>query len=215
MNVQPTASALFFNLGTAHKPSSLQNLAARPANTGDTVSISKAARDLFAAQANQAKPVAPSGNVAKAEFDTSQGTMALDIESYFNSPAKQGKTLDSIPLLMPSQKNIDALSSYISARMPDFLVDSGIPTTPASITYDNMGQIQLPADYPYAAEFKQALANNPVMERALRSTSALASHMVEMKKSTAFQSEYAAASSQAEIEAVVAKYRYLFSSNRH
>jgi hypothetical protein len=99
--------------------------------------------------------------------------------------------------------------------MPGFLADNGIPAPPASIAYDTMGQIQLPADYPYAAEFKQALESNPVMERTLRTTSALTSQMVEMNKSIPFQREYAAATSQAQIDAVVAKYQYLFSTNRH
>jgi hypothetical protein len=214
MIVQST-SALFSTTAIARSASSRQNLSALPANTADTVSISQAARDCYAVHATQAKPAASAGSGAEAEFATTKGTMDLNIESYFAPPSGQDVSLDSVPLLLPNQKNIDALSSYISAHMPGFLADNGIPTPPASITYDTMGKIQLPADYPYAAGFTQALEDNPVMEQALRTTSALTSHMVEMNKSIPFQSEYAAATSQAEIEAVVAKYHYLFSSNRH
>jgi hypothetical protein len=214
MIVQPH-SALFSATAIARPASSRQNLAALPANAADTVSISQTARDLYAVHATQPKPASSAGGNARAEYDTNKGTLELDIEAYFTPPGSQGIDLDSLPLLMPSQKNIDALSGYISAHMPTFLADNGIPTPPANITYDTMGQIQLPSGYPYAAKFKQALETNPVIERALRTTSALASTMVEMRKSIPFQQEYAAATSQTEIEAVVAKYHYLFSANRH
>lgn len=214
MIVQPH-SALFSATAIARSVSFQKNLAALPANTADTVSISQAARDLYVAHASQEKSATPPGGKASAEFDTNKGTLKLDIEAYFTPPGSQGVDLDSLPLLMPSQKNIDALSGYVSAHMPTFLADNGIPTPPANITYDTMGQIQLPTDYPYAAKFKQALESNPVIERALRTTSALSSNLVEMRKSIPFQQEYAAATSQAEIEAVVAKYHYLFSANRH
>lgn len=214
MNVQSTCN-LLFPLTSTHSPSARQYSALSSANTADTAKISQSTRDFYAIFESQLKPVASAGSSAKAEFDTTKGTMELDIESYFAPPASQRVNLDSVPLLFPNQKNIEALSNYISAHMPGFLADNGIPTPPASITYDTMGQIQLPADYPYATEFKQALNDNPVMELALRTTSALTSHMVEMNKSISFQREYAAATSQAQIEAVVAKYHYLFSANRH
>ncbi len=213
-SVQPT-SALLFSSASTRSPSARQYSAASPANTADTVKISQPARDLYAFAETQPKPAASVGSSAKAEFDTTKGSMELDIESYFAPPAGQVVNLDSIPLLLPNQQNIDALSSYISAHMPGFLADNGIPTPPANITYDTMGKIQLPADYPYAKEFKQALEDNPVIEQALRTTSALTSHMVELNKSIPFQREYAAATSQAQIEAIFAKYHYLFAANRH
>lgn len=214
MMIQPT-SALFSAAAIARSISPRQLPATSPANTADTVSISQAARDRFAAEAAQAKSTSSASNGSKSEYDTNHGAQMLDIEAYFTPPGSQGVDLDTLPLLMPSRKNIDALSGYVTDHMPGFLADNGIPTPPASITYDTMGQIQLPADYPYAAEFKQALENNPVMERALRTTSALSSHLVEMNKSLPYLQEYGAASSQAEIAAVTAKYSYLFSNNRH
>ncbi|MEJ2632306.1 MAG: hypothetical protein P8011_10925 [Acidihalobacter sp.] len=215
MNVQPTSS-LLFSPAPARSSSGRQYSTASPTNAADTVSICRAALDLYAAASTQSSlPRASSGSDAKAEFDTTKGTTELDIESYFAPQANQHVTLDSVPLLLPSQKNINALSDYISAHMPGFLADNGIPAPPANITYDTAGQIQLPADYPYSAEFKQALENNPVMERTLHTTYALTSHMVEMNKSIPFQREYAAATSQAQIDAVIAKYQYLFSTNRH
>lgn len=214
MIIQPY-STLISTSAVAPSASARQYLPTPPANTADTVSISQAARDLYLAHASRASSAMSSGSKTIAEFDTNKGAQELDIEAYFTPPGSRGVDLDSIPLLMPSQKNIDALSGYISTHMPAILADYGIPTPPANITYDTMGQIQLPSDYPYAAKFKEALNSNPVMERALLTTSALASHMVEMRKSIPFQQEYAAANSQADIEATIAKYHYLFSSNRH
>lgn len=73
--------------------------------------------------------------------------------------------------------------------------------------------MQLPGDYPYAEQFKQALADNPAIERELRTVHALTSTLAEMEKSLPFLQEYAAAT-PAETAAVVQKYSYLFSPNR-
>jgi hypothetical protein len=214
---------------SAYPVVSLPNVASRPkqssavaaaasstvssATSAETTSISQAARDRLAAQSGAA---APSGSGATAVYDTNQGALDLDIDDYFTPHANTSAGLFSLPpLLLPNQKNIDALASHISAIFPRFLKQNNIPFAPSSVTYDTAGKIQLPADYPYASEFKQALANNPVLERELSTVNALTSHLVEMRKSIPFQRDYAAAKSQAEADAVVARYSYLFSGNRH
>lgn len=53
------------------------------------------------------------------------------------------------------------------------------------------------------------------MARELSTVNALTSNLVEMKKSIPFQQEYAATTMQAEANALVAKYSYLFSGNHH
>lgn len=190
--------------------------AAAPANSAVSVSISAAAHERLAADnASATQAAMPAANAGSAAFDTNHGTMTLDIDAYFTPPGTQGADLDALPLLMPSQKNIDALSGHVSASMGQFLAENGIPSPPASITYDNAGQIQLPAGYPYADAFKQALAEHPAMERELRTVAALSSSVVEMNKSLAFQETYTTASSLAEVAATVAKYRDLFSGNSH
>lgn len=183
------------------------------ATAADRTTISQAARDVLAAQSISA---APSGGSPTAVFDTDRGSMTLNIDDYFTPHANTSGSLSSLPpLLLPTQKNIDALTRHISATFPQFLARNNIPYGPSSVTYDNQGKIQLPPDYPYASEFKQALANNPAMANELSTVSALTSHLVEMKKSIPFQQEYAATTTQAEADAVVAKYRYLFSGTRH
>mgnify|MGYP000558935175 CR=1 FL=1 len=104
-----------------------------------SVHISDEARRLYEQSHNA------SAAAGEAEFDTNKGAMGLDIDAYFTPPGSQGVDLDSVPLLMPTRKNIDALSRHISASMPAFLARNGIAEAPASVTYDNRGQIQLPA----------------------------------------------------------------------
>lgn len=175
------------------------------ANSADAVSISQAARDLLAAE---------NASVAArtASFDTDQGSVEIDLEAYFQPPPGGFATLP--PLMLPSPANIQALSNYVSQEMPAFLAANGIPAAPASVSYDSQGQVQLPADYPYAEQFKAALANEPVLARSMQTAAALTSHYVEGQKSMQFQEEYAAASSAAETAAVVAKYAWLFDDNR-
>ena len=199
MIVAPTTAVTTMQTGT--RPASMQQIAATAttSSSSTTVNISQAARDRLATQT----------------FDTNHGATEINLDTYFTPPGSQGVDIDTVPLLMPTQQNIAALAKDVSAKMPGFLSAHGIPSAPASITYDNMGQIQLPADYPYADAFKQALADQPSMERELRTTAALTSSMVEMNKSMPFQQEYLAANSRAEADAVVAKYSYLFSNNQH
>lgn len=205
------------NISSRQRPASTIATTASPtasaATSVDRATISPAARDLLASQSQSATPSASS---ATAVFETDHGSMSLNIDDYFTPAAgTNGAAFTLPPLLLPNQKNIDALTSHISAAFPQFLAQNHIPAAPASITYDNEGRIQLPPDYPYASEFKQALADNPAMARELSTVSALASHVAEMKKVVPFQQEYAAAATQAEADAVAAKYRYLFSGNHH
>lgn len=186
---------------------------AAAANFAERASISDAGRALLAVASDSAKLAADG---ATAVFDTDRGALALNIDDYFSPPAQKGGAgLSLPPLLLPSRNNIDALSRRISAVMPQLLAQNQIPSPPASISYDREGKLQLPADYAYAEEFKAALAKQPALARELSTVNALTSHWVEMQKSMPFQQEYAAATTQAEANGVVAKYRYLFSEQRH
>lgn len=191
------------------------NISALGANISDTVSISQAAQNYHADRSNSA---AASGNSAGSVFDTDQGSKNLNIDAYFspggctNGASSLFQTLP--PLLLPTQNNIKALTEHISATLPQFLAENNIPSAPSNITYDQEGQIQLHANYPYAEEFKLALANSPTMARELQTVHALSSHFAEMEKSYPFHQEYAAVATQAEVRAVVAKYSYLFDDNR-
>lgn len=195
------ALSLFSSIsrGSASSVRSTASSTAAAENSAVTT-ISQAARDRLAAETR------PAGS--SAEYDTFQGSQTIDIDAYFTPDPS--RSLEDTPLLAPSQRNIDALSRHVSAAMPDFLARHGIPEAPASISYDAYGQPQFPADYAYAKEFRAALDDEPVLARQMSTVAALTSHKVEMEKSLPFITEYQAAQSQAEIAAVLAKYRYLF-----
>ena len=80
--------------------------------------------------------------------------------------------------------------------------------------YDSSGQLVLPDNYPYADKFKAMLNEQPALSRQLSTLNGLTSHLVELRKVEPFQREYAAANTQAEIDAVLKKYSYLFSGQR-
>lgn len=191
------------------------NFSASRKNFSDTVAISQTAQNYLAAQSN---PGAASGNTTTASFDTGQGRITLDVDAYFSPSVNTPGTaplLQTLPLLFPTKNNINELSKHISAIFPQFLAENNIPSAPSSITYDNKGEIQLPPDYAYASELKQALAGNPTMSKELSTLNALSSHYVAMQKSLAFQHEYAATTTNEEANAVVARYSFLFSGNKH
>ena len=192
------------------------NLSASGANISDTVAISQTARNHLATQSNSA---VASGSGATAVFDTDQGSKTLNIDDYFSNKGTTFSLHTLPPLLFSSPNNIDALTKHVSATFPLLLAQNNIPSAPSSITYDNKGQIELPSDYPYASELKQALANNPTMAKELRTVNVLSSNFAGMRKLypviKEFNQEYAAAATPAQVEAVVAKYSYLFEDNRN
>lgn len=169
--------------------------------------------DVSAPDAASASSGAGDGGVL---LDTSAGKLAIDLDDYFTPhPGRAYRSLDSSPpLLFPSADNVQTLSRDVSAKLGSILADSGIPAAPAKITYDAFGQMQLPADYAYANQFKQALEAKPAVERELRTVNALASHLASMQQSLPFIREYEAAGSQAAADAVAAKYSYLFNDQR-
>lgn len=188
-----------------------QNPVAAAAVSADTAHISQAARDLIAAEQGRGST---GGETRNPRLETNLGAMDVDLDAYF-APPDGSFDPDSTPLLLPGAGNVAALSAHVSAWMPGFLAEHGIPEAPASISYDSAGRMQLPADYPYAEAFSRAVAENPVMARQLSTTAALASVTADMEKSLAFQREYRAAGSAAEIAAVLARHAYLFADDRY
>lgn len=191
---------------------------------GSPVTISQAARDLFLRERSDmtaastttstTSTTASAGSASStAVFDTDKGSVGIDIDKYF-SASPESPMAELPPLMMPSQRNIDALSQHVSSVFPKFLAEHGIPSAPASITYDRSGQPQFPADYPYTKELKAALNDSPVMARELMTTAALASHKDELDQAAEFQEAYRNASNPKELAAVLAKYAGLLSGNQ-
>ncbi|WP_153114887.1 hypothetical protein [Rhodocyclus tenuis] len=184
-----------------------QDPATSPAKHADNVTLSAAG--LRALSSEQEAGVSGAGG--KVSLDTNQGVVNQDIESFLvDNKAKSNGELP--PLLMPSQRNIDALSGYLSAKFPGFLSANGIPYAPEQITYDSAGQVQFPADYPYAKELKQALQESPVMANALSWSVGLSQSKALLDEGVRFQQEYLNASPQ-QLGAVLARHAQLLSGN--
>jgi hypothetical protein len=170
--------------------------------SGKTLSIS-----------DQAKRLSESESVYT--LNTGAGDKQYDLDSYFDPQAQASSSLLSLDgLLLPSSQNVSALQDHISKVFPDFLSRNNIPEAPSSIQYDGEGKIVLPADYPYADQLKQALTDDPAMAKELSTVNALSSHLAALKSLEPFHEEYDSAQSQAEIDAIIDKYSYLFGDNR-
>jgi len=146
---------------------------------------------------------------------TDTGKTKLDLDEYFsNTPSNSPENLSDVTLLTPSLENIQGIKQHVSARLDQTLAQYNIPEAPAEITYNNHGEMQLPEDYAYAEEFRQMLEENPGLKRELKTLYSLTSHYVEIRKLDPFHEEFAAAETQAEINAVIEKYRHLLFDNR-
>lgn len=146
-------------------------------------------------------------------LNTSHGDRAVDFATFFEPP-NGPVDLSSIPLLLPTGANVAALQDHISKVFPGFLQRHDIPEAPSSIKFDNEGQMVLPKDYPYADQLRTALNEEPNMMRELSTANALASHVAALKEPMAFNEEYSKAKTQAEMDAIINKYRHLFDDNR-
>lgn len=199
---------------TARVADRRQNLPGYLAASADTVSISQTARDLLAAQAatpSQTRQGSTQG-ASTATFDTNVGSVEINLDEYF-SDSPRSASAELPPLMMPTQANIDALNKHLSASFPGFLAEHGIPAAPAKITYDTMGQPQFPADYPYAAQLRQALQDSPGMAREISTAYGLTDSKAALDEAAQFQEAYRQAGDQRALEAVIAKYSALLSGN--
>lgn len=151
-------------------------------------------------------------------LETDQGPLEIDIDAYFDprtAPTYKTSPVHALPpLLIPSGENLKALSDHASAKFQSALQAYSIPQAPAQITFDNQGQMQIPEEYAHKQELKALFEQEPGLERELRTMNALASHTVAIMHSVAFSQEYQMANSKAAIDAVLAKYDYLFQNKR-
>lgn len=207
MNIQGLGSSISVLQAGQRTWSQRQDSVPPAAISANTVNISAAAKALFSADR---KTDTIGGSSPVAVYDTDQGPVSLNIDDYF-STTPTSPTAELPPLLMPTQGNIDALSAHISATFPKFLSDHGIPSAPASISYDRNGEPVFPADYPYSDQLKEALAESPVMARELSTVTALSEFKALLDESLEFQKAYSQAKTQQEIEAVLEKFSDLFS----
>ena len=150
-------------------------------------------------------------------MDTNKGSIEMDLDDYFGtkSPSNEPISLFELPpLLLPTAHNIDTLAKYSEEKFKDLIQEYNIPKPPATIEFDQEGQLVLPKDYPYSSQLKHAFNENPQVEKALSTTAALASHYAGIMEGQPFRDEISTARTQADRDRIVEKYSYLFDDNR-
>jgi hypothetical protein len=149
-------------------------------------------------------------------MDTTKGNVKMNLDSYFEpmAPSSEPRNLLDIPLLLSTAHNVDTLAKYSEQKFKDLMQQYNIPKPPATIEFDQEGQLVLPSDYPYSAQLKQAFSENMQVERALSSTAAIASQYAGLMESQPFRDEMSIARSQADRDRIIEKYGYLFDDNR-
>jgi len=148
-------------------------------------------------------------------LDTNKGSREMNLDDYFapNSPSNEPINLLDVPLLLPSAHNVDTLAKYSERKVKDLMQEYNIPKPPATIEFDQEGQLVLPLDYPYSAQLKHAFNENPQVKKALSTTAALASHYVGIMEGQPFRDEMSTARTQADRDRIVEKHSYLFDDN--
>ncbi len=159
-----------------------------------------------------------SGAVVPGMMDSGNGLsqVALNSSVQFDPTGQQIKNIDALPsLLLPSANNIQALKTQSSSQFKQMLLDHLIPFAPETISFDSAGEMQLPPDYVYAEELHQAFEHNEGIRQMLSSLNALSSHYVEMQARTPFVEAMNNATTQIDIERVIAQYRRLLQGNNN
>lgn len=174
---------------------------------------------MMALQATAATKSGDTESVSKEltfSMDTSKGTAEINLDDYFEPKSVSADSINllDIPLLLPSAHNVDTLAKYSENKVKELMQQYNIPKPPATIEFDQEGQLMLPKDYPYSAQLKHAFNENPQVEEALRTTTALASHYAGIMEAQPFRDEMSTARTQADRDRIVEKYSYLFDDNR-
>lgn len=111
-------------------------------------------------------------------------------------------------LLLPNPENIRKLSSALTGNLNSLLASAGIRTEPAvSFEIDpNSAHVTVKGNRPDILTIEALVNADKSVQQQIHDVAALSSHAVAMAESLKFNTEYAAAGSKAEIDAVLAKY---------
>ncbi|MFA6243478.1 MAG: hypothetical protein WC655_21235 [Candidatus Hydrogenedentales bacterium] len=120
-----------------------------------------------------------------------------------------GSLLASQPLLLPTNKNVQALSAGLASKLGGFFRENGIEKDPPiTIEVDNnTGAISVSGDRDDTGRIAELINEDPELSKQIRTLNAISSHAYEIPKHLAFQEEYRNSDSP---EDVVAKYSSLF-----
>jgi hypothetical protein len=141
---------------------------------------------------------------------TNMGAVQIDFEDHFAEKPALSVDLNQIPLLLPTEHNVNRLSAFSEKKIKALIDKHNIPEPPATITSDQNGGLVLPDDYAYKKEFELALAEDPITSRAISSTLAVSSLYSQLLERQPLQEELATARNDEDRQRIVNKYGYLF-----
>jgi len=124
------------------------------------------------------------------------------------------RNLNTSSLIAPSLENLKRLTNELNPKLNEFANKYNIATDPPlEFQIEPSGKLSLRGDRTDEETILQQLAANQELERAVRNTTAIASHAftLAVERHVQFQQEYRASSNPA---AVVAKYSELFGPPR-
>ncbi len=135
----------------------------------------------------------------------SGGDQEFDTMMLGNGPA----LLTQTPLMLPTMKNVHALSAALNSDLREAFREAGIAMQPPidlRVDY-NTNRIVVSGDRPDAAAIEDKLNSDPKLAEEVRTTIAISSHALGVQESLAFQREYR---NSDDSNAIVAKYRHVF-----
>jgi hypothetical protein len=131
----------------------------------------------------------------------------------YSANATAGSLLDRAKLLLPTRANAAMLAAQAGEAIGAKLDEAGIPRQPGfELTIDdvNSAHVTVKSNRPDAKAIEDLINGDQKLQMGVHNAYAIASGVPAMERATAFSREYAAAQSQAEIDAVVARYSDLF-----
>ena len=121
--------------------------------------------------------------------------------------------LDTCSLLLPNLETLNKLMGSLNESLDDLYSENDISKyPPVQFDYDfETNQVRVKGDREDKDKISELINSNPQLKEEIRTTLAIASHVVNMADSIKFSEEYMASDNP---EAVVSKYSYLFNDNR-
>jgi hypothetical protein len=144
----------------------------------------------------------------------SGGTTAAPLTYSAAGTAASGLGHGLPPLLLPTRANVAMLAAQAGDTINAKLDAAGISREPGfklEIEDVNSAHVTVKSDRPDAKAIEDLINADPKLQMDIHNAYALASHIPAIDRSMAFQKDYSAARTQAEIDAVVARYSDLFS----
>lgn len=118
------------------------------------------------------------------------------------------------PLLLPTRANAAKLAAQAGAGIAAALDAAGIPREPGfevAIDDPNSPHVTVRGDRPDAKAIEDLINGDARLQLDIHNADAIASHVPAMERAAAYSAEYAAAQTQAQIDAVNARYSDLLS----